>query len=147
MFCFVQTVIENIIGIKLMRNDLEKELQELCPNLYKDLYGSPRITCMAFGLCTGDGWYPLIKELSIQLEDLILQAPEEQREFYRASQVKEKFGGLRFYMNYRTPDMAALICTAQEKSFEICEECGAPGKFLNDGWCQTACEEHGPRRK
>ncbi|HLG26565.1 MAG TPA: hypothetical protein VI423_02145 [Paenisporosarcina sp.] len=50
-------------------------LQKTCPNLYRDLWKSPQETCMAFGIDTGDGWFQLIKKLSIDLENLILKIP------------------------------------------------------------------------
>lgn len=59
----------------------------------------------------------------------------------RASQVKEKFGGLRFYTNYSLPEMEALIDEAEELSTKTCESCGAPGILRGKGWVYTACDE------
>lgn len=64
----------------------------------------------------------------------------------RAFQVKEKFGGLRFYMtgiDSADPEIARLIAEAEKKSNKICEECGAPGtQNPHRGWCETLCEIH-----
>lgn len=46
----------------------------------------------------------------------------------RASQVKEKYGSLRFYMTCATNEMSDLIYQAEEESENTCETCGALGK-------------------
>lgn len=61
----------------------------------------------------------------------------------RAAQVKEKFGGLRFYMTAETDEMHEHISKAMELSSVTCETCGAPGEYRGDlGWVQTLCESH-----
>lgn len=60
-----------------------------------------------------------------------------------ASQVKEKFAGLCFYMTSSTNEMQKLIDEAEKKSYHICEECGADGEVRNDcNWLTTLCEVH-----
>jgi hypothetical protein len=59
-----------------------------------------------------------------------------------ASQVKEKFGGLRFYTNGATDKHHNYISFAESMSYCTCEECGAPGKRYTDGWHQTLCDIH-----
>lgn len=104
------------------------------PNLYKNK------------LIPGDyeeGWNNLITELSVQLEQEILQLPEEERDRYYATQIKEKFGGLRFYMSKKTQIMKDLVQKAEEKSITICEECGEAGSLQRDGcWWRTVCNKH-----
>ena len=59
-------------------------------------------------------------------------------------QVKEKFGGLRFYVNSATEEMYRLISEAESQSYEICEECGKPGTLsqkIKGGWMKTLCLE------
>lgn len=57
----------------------------------------------------------------------------------RASQVKEKFGTLRFYMTSQTQEMDVVIKEAERKSAITCEQCGKKGKLYSKGWCYTAC--------
>ncbi len=57
----------------------------------------------------------------------------------RASQVKEKFGTLRFYMTGGTDEMYDITDEAQCKSDTICETCGQPGKLRGRGWLYTRC--------
>lgn len=59
----------------------------------------------------------------------------------RASQVKEKFGGLRFYMTGVTDEINNLIEAAEELSLQTCEQCGQPGSnSAVNGWYRTTCE-------
>jgi hypothetical protein len=55
-----------------MREDLDKALVEDFPLLYTERSWSMRETCMCWGF-PGDGWEPLIRELSEKLEPLIEQ--------------------------------------------------------------------------
>lgn len=58
----------------------------------------------------------------------------------KASQVKEKFGGLRFYMTCGTGEIFDLIDGAEALSYETCEECGSPGESRDTGWIRTLCD-------
>ncbi len=99
---------------------------------------------MAFGFECGDGWYSLIWELCEDIETALKNdTANEATDFpFRVMQVKEKYGGLRFYTNWGTDEIFALIDTAEEKSTEICEICGKPGELNKSGWLSTRCEEH-----
>lgn len=76
-----------------MKKELELKLVELYPEIFRDYGGDMRQTCMAWGLACGDGWYSLLDALCQTLE-LITDGKDAQ---VVADQVKEKFGGLRFY--------------------------------------------------
>lgn len=65
----------------------------------------------------------------------------------KAMQVKEKFGGLRFYMNYYVEEIEELISKAQAKSFKICEHCGNPGEERGGGWILTLCDSCHEKRQ
>lgn len=60
------------------------------------------------------------------------------------SQIKEKFGSLRFYWHGDLPDLGAeIIDAAEHVSGHICETCGSPGVLGSDGgWWSTRCREH-----
>jgi hypothetical protein len=59
-----------------------------------------------------------------------------------ATQIKEKYGGLRFYYDGGTPEVAAYIDFAEFHSERICDVCGAPGKPRGNGWIRTVCDQH-----
>lgn len=129
-----------------MKKELDNQLVKEFPNLYRDRYGDKRETCMVWGF-PSDGWFQIIYDLSSKLEKLILEISEEKRASYKASQVKEKFGGLRFYMRASTPEMEALIDEAETLSLKTCEECGKPGVLRSGGWLLTLCDEHAKGRE
>jgi len=58
------------------------------------------------------------------------------------SQVKEKMGTLRFYINCGTDAHYNYITFAEVLSARTCETCGAAGKLRGRGWYYTACDEH-----
>lgn len=89
------------------------------------------------------GWYPIIIELD---RDLAALDPD-----YELHQVKEKFGGLRFYAHTRNPDQReafnARIRQAEELCGRSCETCGAPGELHDEfSWIRTLCEQHAAAR-
>jgi len=117
-----------------MNKEHSRYLVENFPKLYQGYGGDPRETLMAFGFECGDGWFDLLKELSEKIEnhDVV------------ASQVKEKYGTLRFYlMGGATDEVWDLIDEAEEESGKICEECGQPGKLIDGGWLSVRCEACG----
>jgi hypothetical protein len=58
------------------------------------------------------------------------------------AQVKEKFGGLRFYVYGGTEEHRNFIRFAEAMSFRTCEQCGAPGETRSTGWTKTLCDRH-----
>ena len=76
------------------------------------------------------------------LDEAKAKLDEETAKVPVASQVKEKFGGLRFYVNGATDKHWNYISVAENMSYRTCEECGAPGKRYTDGWHRTLCDIH-----
>lgn len=60
----------------------------------------------------------------------------------KASQVKEKYGTLRFYLTFGTDKMHDYAELAERLSENTCETCGKYGELRGNGWYYTACEEH-----
>jgi len=69
-----------------------------------------------------------------QLPDLVPQVV--------ASQVKEKYGTLRFYYDGGDDRITGMVYLAEGMSEVTCEQCGAPGETRSDGWVRTLCETH-----
>lgn len=59
-----------------------------------------------------------------------------------ATQIKEKFGTLRFYYHGGDDYIRGLEAMADSMSSVTCEECGKPGKLRSGGWIRTLCDEH-----
>jgi len=77
-----------------------------------------------------------------QIEHLKENMDKEAAKVPTASQVKEKFGGLRFYVNGATDKHWSFISFAESMSYVTCEVCGSPGKRYTDGWHKTLCDIH-----
>ena len=94
-----------------------------------------------------EGWKDLILEASLSIENIIVNKfPKDLIEEIYATQVKEKFGGLRFYMTYYDDDIDAIIKKAETKSTSTCEVCGnLASRKVNGGWIQTLCRTHGEK--
>jgi len=83
----------------------------------------------------GKGWGNLI--------DILFDAKPEET---RVAQVKEKFGGLRFYVDNADKDYRALVSKIEGLSYSICENCGKLGETSSRGrgWIKTQCKECQP---
>lgn len=58
-----------------------------------------------------------------------------------SSQIKEKYGTLRWYMTSYLPEIEEIISEAEKQSETTCEVCGKPGSLRTDGWLKTLCDE------
>ena len=116
------------------------------PTIYRLGYGTDKLTradAEAFA-AVGDGWKnTLIKFLLDHIDQFYTE--------FHIGQIKEKFGGLRFYVfggTYREGvehhvgygSTGDYIEAVEFLSLYICEECGAPGsRTENGGWIKTLC--------
>ena len=98
------------------------------------------------GASVGRGWIKIVNDLDIELSKIM---PE-----YKIVQIKEKFGGLRYYI--RSDDKVEThieaqkyIVLAEEKAEKTCEICGVEGKISsnNRGWVKTRCDIHKYRQQ
>lgn len=86
----------------------------------------------SFKGCVGPGWWPLLDRLVDDLFDLGWDG--------EVHQIKEKFGGLRFYIGYGSDEIFDRIERAEAESFKICEECGTRSNVeTKGGWLLTLC--------
>ena len=179
-----------------MKEELDKQLCEKFPKLFKDRYGNMQETAMCWGFEHGDGWFNIIWALCSNVQWHIDQSAEqhtrivkynEMRESMLAgdftafeeeysfssdpaykerrrteimsqpsrkvpeivpqvtvTQVKEKFGDLRFYYNGGDDEISGMVRMAESMSGCTCEECGNPGKRRGGGWIRTLCDIHAP---
>lgn len=61
-------------------------------------------------------------------------------EVTRVTTVKEKFGGLRIYVDHADPKTFDVIDEMENESLRTCEECGEAGETGGDGWIKTLCD-------
>lgn len=82
----------------------------------------------------GPGWGGLIDDLIADLFKLGWDG--------KVGQVKEKFGGLRFYIGEGSKEIHDRVTAAEDLSYKTCEACGEPGtpgsgKYK---WIKTYCD-------
>lgn len=114
-----------------------RELMERHPWSFEHLYFPPEC---------GAGWYDLLDGLMNRIEDVLSGEPKG--EWLVVKQIKEKFGGLRFYAEWDinkdklalADAVGALVTEAEAKSYQICELCGEPGELRKAlPWMRTLC--------
>lgn len=100
-----------------------------------------RATHGAMMISLPKGWESIVERLHSVLYAL---DPD-----YTIGQVKEKFGGLRFYADCTNQELTVnaafhnAISLAELASYAICEVCGMSGRLRTDrGWITTLCDEH-----
>lgn len=89
----------------------------------------------------GPGWEPLVDELHAKVQERFPDVV--------VAQVKEKFGGLRYYVQSRSIDesTSALVHEYEARSFKTCEWCGSTeGVETSVGaqkrWLKSLCPQH-----
>lgn len=95
---------------------------------------------MYWGLDVGDGWFNILWELSEKIDRLLENHPK--RGDFAVNQVKEKFGGLRYYVSCpedKFEEIQKLISEAEERSFKTCDMCGGEGEIGGKGWITVKC--------
>jgi hypothetical protein len=104
-----------------MKTELQNKLFDKYPKIFaqKDL-----------GIDTGDGWYDILDTLCGQIQNHLKHNLRKDQDptgvNVEAVQVKQKFGGLRFYYNGGDEFIQGLTSMAEAISNRTCEECGSP---------------------
>ena len=123
--------------------DYEKFAQRMeksYPKMYSGKYG---------GFAVGKGWYPIIERLSSNIQQHIEFANRKNEVCPQVvvEQIKEKFGGLRFYYQGGDDNVAGMVRMAEAWADIACEECGGIGKRRSGGWVRTLCDVHEAERQ
>lgn len=145
-----------------MDNDKQNILIAKYPKIFKD-----HMDRMRFGIECNNGWFDILDRCCERIQKICDSTPFLQ---VMASQIKEKFGTLRFYVHYNHTGMfpngeneidalrsdpleknghhasfnnaQAAILDAESESASICEACGAAGCLCKYGaWYHTFCPE------
>lgn len=110
-------------------------LQTKYPKMFSQEYG---------GISVGPGWWTIIETLCQNIQSYVdwKSAQKEGCEQVVVAQIKEKFGGLRFYYDGGDSTVSGMVRMAEAWAALTCESCGKPGKLRSDGWWRTVCDEH-----
>ena len=132
-----------------MKTELENKLFKKYPEIFAQRTLPMTETCMCWGIETNNGWYKLIETLCASL-----QWDTDHNDYPQvvATQVKEKYGGLRFYYTWKETDkeypkekyayQEGKISLAEHLSENICEECGSMDNVTQTtGWIVTLCNK------
>lgn len=132
-----------------MKDELDEQLVKKYPKIFRDRYEDMTKTAMCWGFECGDGWYQILDSLCGQIQHHIdwQNKTEEKVKQVVAVQVKEKFGGLRFYYEGGDEQIYGMVRMAESWADNTCEVCGHPGKSRGGGWIKTLCDEHEAERQ
>lgn len=155
-----------------MREELDRKLCDEFPGIFRDRNAPVTETPMGFGPDVGDGWYDLVRDVCrfidnaldnarssviyeykaankldymTDLPPAVLETLNVGRMAVVAEQVKEKYGGLRFYwrgehLPERTHnEVSGAVSMAEMRSYKICEACGERGQRNENGWLSVRC--------
>ena len=124
-----------------MKKKLDEYLVKKYPKIFQDRNGDLKTTAMCWGFDCGDGWFWLINQLCQSIQTYLDNNPHLQIPQVIATQVKEKFGGLCFYVNGGDKIIEGMIHLAENMSFNICEKCGSTEDVSQtQRWVYTRCK-------
>ena len=117
-----------------------KQMEERFPKIFAEPYG---------GFACGEGWWPILEALCGQIQHHIDWKNKQGNVVHQVTvaQIKEKFGGLRFYYSGGDDAIDGMVRMAESWAARSCEECGAPGKSRDGGWIKTLCDHHEAERQ
>ena len=123
-----------------------KKLYEAFPSLYRGRDKSPQESSMYWGFQCEDSWFDLIWNISQAIEDEARDRglKPQSKKWPEATQVKQKFGTLRFGLVNYSDTTDVLTHKTRLASENICDVCGALASSVDNArrWCQTLCGKH-----
>lgn len=135
-------------------DDFVKNLEYKHPEMFSQPYG---------GICVGEGWWPIIEALCARIDSYTKWKNNTRQALLKSNpynhkipdkiaqvvvtQIKEKFGGLRFYYEGGDEYIDGVVDMAELWASRTCEECGKPGQSRSGGWIRTLCDEHEAERQ
>jgi hypothetical protein len=117
-----------------------KRMVEAYPKMFAEPYG---------GFAVGPGWWPILEALCGQIQHHIDWKNKQSEVVAQitVNQIKEKFGGLRFYYEGGDEYISGLVSMAESWAACSCETCGTPGERRQGGWIRTLCDTHETERQ
>ena len=127
-------------------NVFEKGYNNVLAYLHKKIKASRKIDYIQqtnpykYEFAVGNGWFKIIYDL---VHDIRVNDLKKGDWITKVTQIKEKFGGLRFYVTGTSDKNWKLIHNAEQKSYGVCEESGSEVEVgtWNDGWIRTICRQ------
>jgi hypothetical protein len=112
-----------------------KQMEERFPKMFLNPYG---------GFAVGAGWYPILEKLCANIQHHIDWKEKQGNPVPQVvvEQIKEKFGGLRFYYQGGDEQIHGMVRMAESWADIACEDCGGIGTRRSGGWIRTLCDLH-----
>jgi hypothetical protein len=112
-----------------------KSMETKYPKMFSQPYG---------GFAVGKGWWPILQALCANIQYYLNWKNKESEVVPQVvvGQIKEKFGGLRFYYEGGDDRVQGMVVMAESWADQSCETCGAPGTSGGKGWIKTLCPTH-----
>lgn len=119
-------------------------LVDTAPLLYRN-YGKVNTShsFSRWGFMCGDGWFDLLMHLSARMEAELhayMALGNRKQDLPQASEIKEKFGLLRFYVHRQPTHWGDWIDEARRESEKTCELCGMPSALHIGVGIKPLCE-------
>jgi hypothetical protein len=111
------------------------KMERTYPKIFVGKYG---------GFAVGAGWYPILETLCANIQHHIDWRVKQGKEIAQVEvdQIKEKFGGLRFYYSGGDDEISGMVRMAEARADIACEQCGGIGTRRDGGWIRTLCDKH-----
>jgi len=119
-----------------MKQENEDYLKQVYPQMFSADW---------WGFECNDGWFNIINMLCRNIQSHLNWKQEIPQVV--VTQVKEKFGSLRFYYDGGDEYVSGLVSMAEAISEVTCEACGEPGEARQVGWHKVLCETHHQERE
>ena len=94
-----------------------------------------------------DGWRKAFGEqMCEEMNDEMLTWPKKEYDGFRITQIKEKWGALRVYVNYGSEKLYDIIAKYTTTSRVTCLQCGRPARWISRGWIAPWCDDCAVKR-
>ena len=126
-----------------------EQMETRFPKMFKESYG---------GFACGEGWWPILESLCANIQGHIDWRNETRSKLLKDNpynhpipdevsqvtvrQIKEKFGGLRFYYDGGDDTVDGMVTMAESWASRSCEDCGSPATKQTSGWIKNVCDKH-----
>jgi hypothetical protein len=113
----------------------EKRMEAEYPKMFSEPYG---------GFAISEGWWVIIERLCANIQHHLDWKNKETEVVPQVvvRQIKEKFGGLRFYYDGGDAEISGMVRMAESWAGISCETCGDRGQRRSGGWIRTLCDKH-----
>ncbi len=121
-------------------DEFVKRMETQYPKMFSEAYG---------GIAVGAGWWHIIESLCGNIQHHLNWKNKESETVpqVQVMQIKEKFGGLRFYYDGGDDEISGMVRMAESWADQTCETCGNKGERRSGGWIRTLCDEHEAKYK